>query len=353
MSGSSTIRILGAGVAGLAAASLLARGGHRVHLYDEAFALPSVGTSLGLFGPAQEVLRRLGILEQAREISARPRSGVVRGARGQVIARIPAGGAFLVARTELVGLLLEALPSTVRRHHERIEDIRPLRADADVLVGADGLHSLVRRSGWGDRARVRNCGRTVLRGTATIPPPEISETWNPRFLFGITPLADGGTNWFAAVPEHRSARITEAIEHLRGIAGGHSSAIDAVLAAAEPACTVVHGIATVPGVVPVRENVVLIGDAAHAMAPNLGHGANTALVDARVLADRLRTARTVPGALASYAVARHLPDQAWRIGSTAVLGLGTARRGAGLRDRAISLLVGTGRAATVAEGSAR
>lgn len=115
----------------------------------------------------------------------------------------------------------------------------------------------------------------------------------------------------------------------------------------------VHGIATVPGVVPVRENVVLIGDAAHAMAPNLGHGANTALVDARVLADRLRTARTVPGALASYAVARHLPDQAWRIGSTAVLGLGTARRGAGLRDRAISLLVGTGRAATVAEGSAR
>lgn len=340
MSGPLTIRILGAGVAGLTTATLLARDGHRVHLYDEAFALPSLGTSLGLFGPAHRVLDSVGVLERIREVSSAPRSGVVRGARGQVIARIPAGGALLVARTDLVRHLMQALPGSVHRHRLRVTDVRPLRAEADLLIGADGVHSLVRRSGWGHRAGVVPAGRTVLRGTAPIPPPEISETWDPRFLFGITPLADGGTNWFAAVPEHRSPSVDAALDHLRGIAQGRSPAIDAVLAAAAPGHTVVHGITTVRGLLPVRESVVLIGDAAHAMAPNLGHGANTALVDAEVLAACLRRSSTVRSALVAYAARRNLPDQAWRIGSTAMLELGTARRGAALRDRALASALG-------------
>lgn len=66
------VRILGAGVAGLAAAGLLARRGHEIEIVDKAFAVPAVGTALGMFGPAQRVLAELGLLEDVRNRAAAP-----------------------------------------------------------------------------------------------------------------------------------------------------------------------------------------------------------------------------------------------------------------------------------------
>src|SRR5699024_1525403 len=99
----------------------------------------------------------------------------------------------------------------------RIEDVRPLREGADLLVGADGVHSLVRRSGWSDRAHARSHGMTVLRGTTPLDPPELSETWGRGWLFGITPLAEVGTNWFACVPEHRTGPRDQDLAPLRRV----------------------------------------------------------------------------------------------------------------------------------------
>lgn len=336
-----TIRILGAGVSGLASAILLAADGHAVELIDEHFTSPAVGTALGLFPPAQEVLTRIGVLEEVRAISAAPEVGALRTADGRTLATIPAGDALLVSRSALVSILLGALPEHVRTSRRRVEDVRPLRAGADLLVGADGVHSLTRRSGWPGGSDARSHGVTVLRGTAPIEPPEISETWGRGWLFGITPLAGIGTNWFACLPEHRTASPAEDLAHLRRIVGGHREVIDAVLAAATPQSTLVHGVHTAPPVWPVRENVVLLGDAAHAMAPNLGHGANTALQDALALARAVR-GRAGPEralhryALHRYALHRALPGQGWRLASEAMMRLAMTSSAAALRDRVLS-----------------
>ena len=347
------LTILGAGVAGLAAATLLSRDGHHVELLDERFSIPAVGTSLGLFGPAQQVLGRIGVLEAVRELSAAPERGTLRAADGRVLAEIPAGGALLLPRSTLVRLLQEALPAEVRTVRRRIEDVRPLRARADLLIGADGVHSLVRRSGWPGRPGARSHGMTVLRGTAEGTPLEISETWGGGWLFGITPLAGEGTNWFVCLPEHRAPSTRASLEHLRSVVGGRRAAIDEVLAAASPERTLVHGIRTVPALVPVQDRAVLLGDAAHAMAPNLGHGANTALADAAALADVLaqdrpegtgrgrsglglglgEPGRDLTAALRAYALRRTLPGQAWRIGSGMMLRLAMMDGAAPLRDR--------------------
>lgn len=332
------VRILGAGVAGLTTAIALAADGHEVELIDEHFAIPSVGTALGLFGPAQRVLERIGVLEAVRERSAAPRSGRLIGADGRPLATIPAGGAILVARSNLVQILTAALPGAVRRTRRRVEDVRPLREGADLLVGADGVHSLVRRSGW-PGSEARRHGFTVLRGTTDEPPPEISETWGGGWLFGITPLP-GGTNWFACVPEHRTGSRGEYLAHLRTVLGGRREPIDAVLAAARPGSTLVHGIHTALPVVPVKDQVVLLGDAAHAMAPNLGHGANTALQDADALAAAIRSSSTPKAALRAYAARRAAPGQAWRLGSAAMLHLAMMDRSATLRDRVVGPLAG-------------
>src|SRR5699024_9860832 len=278
----------------------LSADGHRVELIDERFAIPSVGTALVLFPPAQSVLARLGVREGARAVaaapragtarsaagrrpagvpagdalrscpaqparagSAAPRAGTVRSADGRVLAGVPAGDALLTSRSQLVRILLDALPGGIVTSTRRIEDVRPLREGADLLVGADGVHSLVRRSGWSGRARARSHGMTVLRGTTPLDPPELSETWGRGWLFGITPLAEVGTNWFACVPEHRTGSRDQDLAHLRRVVGGRRAPIDAVLEAATAQRTLVHGIHTAPPVWPVRENVVLLGDAAH------------------------------------------------------------------------------------------
>lgn len=358
-----SIRILGAGVAGLAASIALATDGHEVELIDERFEIPTIGTSVAIFASAQRVLERLGVLDDVRRVSVAPRNGAIHGRDGRVLATLPAGDALLLARSDLIRILQEAVPADVRLVRRRIEDVRPLREDADLLIGADGVHSVVRRSGWPGRPAARDHGMTVLRGTADIPPPEISETWGGGWLFGITPLAGatttgstsaGGTNWFACLPEHRTGSVHADLAHLRSVVGGHRPAIDTVLAAVDPESTLVHGIRTTPAVHPVRENVVLLGDAAHAMAPNLGHGANTALQDADALAAAIRSASaprrasaaselplrggrevavTVRTALRAYGLRRALPGQAWRIGSGLMLRTAMMDEHATLRDQ--------------------
>lgn len=340
-----SIRILGAGVAGMTAATALAHQGHDVELIDESFSIPTIGTALGVFPPAQRVLARIGVLDQVRDRAAMPRSGRLLSADGRVLATVPAGGGLLISRSDLVEILQGALPASVRRRQEHVSDVRPLRGGADLLIGADGAHSLVRRSGWPGTG-ARSHGITVLRGTAEHPPPEVSETWGHGWLFGITPLPGERTNWFACVPEHRTSSRAADLEHLRSVVGGHRPAIDLVLDAAAPASTLVHGIHTAPPVLPVRENVALIGDAAHAMAPNLGHGANTALADAGALATGLRRVvsrddpseveGTVRRSLRHYALRRTAPGQVWRLGSAGMLRLAMSEENSGLRDRLLS-----------------
>src|SRR5699024_495617 len=96
---------------------------------------------------------------------------------------------------------------------------------------------------------------------------------------------------------------------------------------------------TAPPVWPVRENAVLLGDAAHAMAPNLGHGANTALQDAQALALAVREEQGRDAdpsrALRRYAVRRALPGQGWRLGSAAMLRLAMLPAGSRSGARAL------------------
>ena len=165
------------------------------------------------------------------------------------------------------------------------------------------------------------------------------EYWGRGHLFGIGPAA-AGTNWYAAFRSGRepgSFSVAEVLAETRGRYACFAPAIREVLAAAAPETSLAQRVWTTPPLGRyVRGRVVLVGDAAHAMTPNLGRGACEALVDAVTLAELLNR-RPLDEALAAYDRSRHLRTQAVRAASSAVMRLALAERAQPVRDALLGL----------------
>jgi 2-polyprenyl-6-methoxyphenol hydroxylase-like FAD-dependent oxidoreductase len=178
------------------------------------------------------------------------------------------------------------------------------RAEGDVLIGADGWRSAVRARTF-PGARAIYSGYTGLR--AVVAPAgdmrTIGETWGCGARFGLIPLVDGRLYWFASwnAPEglalDPAARKQRALEVFRG----WHVPIEDVIRATDPAAILhddVRELVDLPCWVLGR--IALLGDAAHAMTPNLGQGGCMAIEDALALARELGTGERVEDALDRY-----------------------------------------------------
>jgi 2-polyprenyl-6-methoxyphenol hydroxylase-like FAD-dependent oxidoreductase len=240
----------------------------------------------------------------------------------------------LVARPALLGVLHDALPAGTVRFGTPVDDVAALRAAYDLVVGADGVGSRVRAALHGDRHGLRYAGATVWRGTADLDVATGGETWGVGARFGITPQAPGRTNWYAVLtaPEgHRPA--LDDPDELRRHFGGWHDPIPAVLDRYATSNVIRHDLHHLAPALPsyVSGNVALLGDAAHAMTPDLGQGACQALIDAAALARCLSTA-DVPAALRAYDRTRRRPTQRMAAASLLVNRMSQARRLLPLRD---------------------
>ncbi|MEE3920775.1 hypothetical protein V2I01_28860 [Micromonospora sp. BRA006-A] len=85
-----------------------------------------------------------------------------------------------------------------------------LRDAYDLVVGADGINSVVRAQMYGRRYPLRYAGAVAWRGVADLDLTEGGETWGRGRKFGLTPAGPGRTNWYAAVrlPEGTRRRRT-------------------------------------------------------------------------------------------------------------------------------------------------
>jgi 2-polyprenyl-6-methoxyphenol hydroxylase-like FAD-dependent oxidoreductase len=327
---SMNIAIVGYGTAGQAAAILLSRDGHRVEVFERARELGPVGAGFLLQPTGLQVLWELGVLDQAL-------------AHGRVVRRLygqtPCGRAVMdmryaglgvdmfglgMQRGALFALLAQAWADVEQVHRgTRIigidDDTRCIQDDQghwygpfDLIIAADGAGSSLRQHTrsvrqdapypWGalwclvpqgdwdgcDELRQRYVAARKMIGllpVGTRPGDDI-----PRLsFFWSLPVSDfdrwqqhGLQPWL----EEIASLWPQAHQRLEGIADA------ACLVRASYRDTTLHRWH--------RDRLVLMGDAAHAMSPQLGQGVNMALMDALALRDALRARTQIDAALAQY-----------------------------------------------------
>ncbi|MFI8875326.1 FAD-dependent monooxygenase [Streptomyces sp. NPDC055243] len=326
--------IVGGGIGGLAAAIALHRRGWRVEVLERAPRFTEIGAGISLWPNALRALEALGLADAVRALGAVEASGGVRDRRGRWLSRTDNGelarrfGHPLVVlhRADLLRVLAEALPADRLRSGS---EVRAVRDDGqgvvvehsggasrpDLVVGADGLRSVVRGALWPDAAGPRYAGYSAWRMVTeplAEPPAEGAATWGRGERFGHTALPGGRMYCFAtaSLPAGTAVGPSEHAELLRRF-GAWPDPIPALLASVPEDAVLRHDLYDLPPLPTfARGRVALLGDAAHAMTPNLGQGACQALEDAVTLAHCLDGAPDVPDALRSYDLLRRPRTQA-------------------------------------------
>jgi len=326
------ILIVGGGIGGLTAGIALRQKGLEVQVFERAAALTEVGAGISLWPNAVKVLRKLGVGEKLLAVSATSGDFALRRADGRVLSVTPAqelerrfgGGVVLLHRAELLAVLAESFGGDGLHLDHACEGIEEdadgvtLRfrnggqARGDAVIGADGLRSVV-RSWLGHAARARYSGYTAWRAVVPAGALEIrpSESWGRGRRFGITQLSQGRVYWYATAnaAESEYGRGEDATQVLLSLFRGWHEPVDELIRAANGRILQNDIYDHEPIAQWGRGRVTLLGDAAHAMTPNLGQGACQAMEDAEELAACLAEAAgndagSIAAGLRRYELAR-------------------------------------------------
>jgi salicylate hydroxylase/6-hydroxynicotinate 3-monooxygenase len=310
------IAVVGAGIGGLTAASTLARAGFDVHVYEQASRFGRVGAGIQLLPNAMKALRRLGLEPRLRRIAFAPVSHLDRDwDTGYITNDMPMpeerfGAPYLcLHRAELHAALADLVPVDRIHLDQRLIDLQPQgeqltcafadgsRATVDAVVGADGIHSLVRELLLGPDRPIHR-GRVAYRAVfpaalmqGTDLGPSRTKWWGPdrHIVIYYTTRTHDEVYFVTSVPEPvdwltpESWSATGDIRELREAYVGFHPDVQSVLAAC-PACHKWAILERDPLPRWSDGRVVLIGDACHPMTPYMAQGGATAIEDAVVLA---------------------------------------------------------------------
>ena len=328
-----SIAIVGAGIGGLAVAATLRRLGMEARIYEQAPRFAHIGAGIQMMPNSMKVLRQIGVEERVRHTSFAPYSHLNRvWDTGEVTRELPMPESLYSApylcmhRADLHDALRSVLPAEIFHLGRRLVGLEEgsgavtlrfadgSRAAADIVIGADGVHSVVRDIIVGPDAPLHK-GRIAYR--AVFPSdllngrdlgPSRTKWWGPdrHIVIYYTNAERSEVYFVTSVPEPAEWLTRESwsakgdVQELRRAYQGFHPDVRAVLSAC-PDCHKWAILEREPLAHWSRGRVVLLGDAAHPMTPYMAQGGATAIEDAAVLARCLAGAgEDIAGALRRY-----------------------------------------------------
>lgn len=317
--------IIGGGIAGLTTAIALRKIGIEARVFEAAPILHPLGAGLALAGNAMQAYQHLGMADEVKKAGYILPTFTILDQKGKVITQADTASVNRKYNTYSVAIHRAALHKVLLTKINPEQLILNKRATGfernnnglavrfqdgtthttDYLIVADGIHSQIRHQLLPD-AKTRYAGYTCWR--AVIDNPGLSmegstESWGPGRRFGIVPLADNKIYWFActnapAQDERMKNFTTKDLYH-------HFQDFH------DPVPTLLHQTKNeeliwndIIDLKPIDqyafENIVLIGDTAHATTPNMGQGACQAIEDAVILASEIKKNNDIAAAFKSF-----------------------------------------------------
>ncbi len=380
--------VVGGGIAGLAAAVALLRTGWRVTVAERQPALGEIGAGLAV---SRNGLRALTWLGLADEVGAVGHPVVITGQqdhRGRWLMRQPADDPRFAVTNRVLGVhrarLLTVLEQAVRREPAArillggtVTEVAPgdpagaraavtwhdsagrrQQEEADLVVVADGVGSGLRdrlAPGADLAYSGKTCWRAVIEDRELVG-DEFVQVWGPHTEFGAVRIGPGEVYWYgyfiAAAHTRFADERAAAIEHF----AGWSPPVREIVAATRPERLLRHDVIHLPGGASSYRagRAVLVGDAAHAVVPTMGQGANLSLEDGAsvgtLIGEPVARGESLGGAIATFdrlrrprgrLIARR-SVQTGRIGADLGPGLPQLLRNTALRLIPTALVVETG-----------
>lgn len=339
-----TAAIIGAGMGGLATAANLRRIGIEVTIYEQARAFARVGAGIQQGPNSVKVLRGMGLEERVRSVAFHPEMTRYRdAATGDLLWQRTQGAEYekkygapqlLLHRADLHEALASIVPADVIQRSKKLIDFRQdgdgvdmffadgSSARADMMIAADGVHSMVREAMHGPE-QPRFTGRVAYRttfSTALIKNVEVegSTKWMAKdrhiVIYFTNPRKDE-VYFVTSTPEPSfNIESWSAEGDLDQLLREYSEFHPIVRGVLE-ACPAVHKWALVerdPLPFWTQGRIALLGDSCHPMTPYMAQGAGTSIEDAAILARCLADAGTsdIPRALKIYEANRK-PRTSW------------------------------------------
>lgn len=336
------IAIAGAGIAGLTTAVALKKKNIDTVLFEASPEIKAVGAGLALAANAMKAFDVIGLKDELVQRGHRLKALTICDHHGSVITKTEPGNSeenFTIHRADLHSFLMEQLPADTIFTGKKLNYVEqnPEKAElffddgsayqADYVIAADGIHSVVRQQllpGSSPRYVGYTCWRAVINETE-LKLPNAREIWGPGGRFGIVPLKDNRTYWFACInspqdnPEVKNYTVQDLLKQFEG----YPEDVQTILKNTRDEDLLRNDILDLK---PINRfafgRTVLIGDAAHATTPNMGQGACMAVEDAVWLAEAMSRNRDFQQVFREFEKSRMkrvhwITKTSWKIGKAA------------------------------------